>query len=55
MTSNGMRRGLKATAVTVAVSALLLSGCASKRDEPATTATDGSGAAATVNGTFTFA
>ena len=53
MTSNGMRRGLKATAVTVAVSALLLSGCASKRDEPATSATDGGGAA--VNDTFTFA
>lgn len=53
MTRKGMRRGLTVAATTVAVSALLLSGCASKRDE----GTGGSGGSAdgNVNSTFTFA
>lgn len=53
MTRKGMRRGLTVAATTVAVSALLLSGCASKRDE-GNSGSGGSGDSS-VNSTFTFA
>lgn len=50
MSRNGMRRGIQAAAATVAVSALLLSGCASKRDEGGQ-----DGQSSSKNTTFTFA
>lgn len=60
MTSFGTRRGLKAAAATVAVSALLLTGCASQRDEGGASNSAGStgssgGGTAAVDSTFTFA
>lgn len=54
MTKIGSRRGLKAAAATVAVGALLLSGCASKRDEGGASS-GGSAAGGSVNSTFVFA
>ncbi|MDR2254458.1 MAG: ABC transporter substrate-binding protein [Arthrobacter sp.] len=57
MTSFGSRRGLKAAAATVAVSALLLTGCASQRadDGASNNAASSDGGSANVNSTFVFA